>query len=78
MAVCTQPPVYSSSLSSSTRGAVYPERCSGWETTCVSVAVVTADAGAGWPVAALKVPPAFALPLTPVDADFFFLPFFAV
>ena len=44
----------------------------------MSVAVVTAEAGAGWPVAALKVLLAFALPPALADVDFFFLPFFAV
>lgn len=44
----------------------------------MSVAVVTAEAGAGWPVAAVKVPPALALAPVPDDDVFFFLPFFAV
>lgn len=69
-----QPRAYSSSsASSSTLGAAYLCRASSPPVAiCVSVAVVVALAGSGWPVVAAKVDCALALPILPDERLFFF------
>lgn len=63
----------SSSASSSTLGAAYLCRASSPPVAiCVSVAVVVALAGSGWPVVAAKVDCALALPILPDERLFFF------
>lgn len=63
----------SSSASSSTLGAAYLCRDSAPPVAiCVSVAVVVALAGSGWPVVAAKVDCALALPILPDERLFFF------